>query len=221
MKSRIPEYLKKGTERNFNMNTRIQKLKEQYPKGTVVRLKEMEQEPEMLRGLLGTVQFVDDIGQIHVEWENGSSLALNQDVDRFEVIPQMRILLVEPGKKPRAEEIAQDLKTMQKTVGGYIEVIEPFEDGGIIVCNEEAKINGMALNRALYTEDGQEIIDILAGTFFICQAGDIHFESLEDDLMRTYRKRFQNPEVFISLNGKMIAIPCETTDNEENKEAVK
>ena len=100
MKSRIPEYLKKGTERNFNMNTRIQKLKEQYPKGTVVRLKEMEQEPEMLRGLLGTVQFVDDIGQIHVEWENGSSLALNKDVDRFEVIPQMRILLVEPGKNP-------------------------------------------------------------------------------------------------------------------------
>ena len=43
----------------------------------------MEGEADMPSGLAGTVQFVDDIGQIHVQWENGRSLALNAETDRF------------------------------------------------------------------------------------------------------------------------------------------
>ena len=34
-------------------------------------------------GTVGEVMFVDDIGQIHVKWENGSSLALNVKLDSF------------------------------------------------------------------------------------------------------------------------------------------
>ena len=41
----------------------------------------------MLPGLKGTVKHVDDIGQIHVRWENGSGLALNLDVDSFTAKP--------------------------------------------------------------------------------------------------------------------------------------
>lgn len=37
-------------------------------------------------GTRGIVDFVDDIGQIHVKWENGSGLALNTDYDTFKVI---------------------------------------------------------------------------------------------------------------------------------------
>lgn len=40
----------------------------------------------MQSGLIGKVEYVDDIGQIHVQWENGSSLALNADIDKFEII---------------------------------------------------------------------------------------------------------------------------------------
>ena len=32
---------------------------------------------------LGTVQFVDDAGTIHVGWDNGSSLGLVPDEDQF------------------------------------------------------------------------------------------------------------------------------------------
>jgi ABC-type sulfate transport system substrate-binding protein len=46
----------------------------------------MEGEPSMPEGLLGTVAYVDDIGQVHVSWENGSNLALNVDADRFQVV---------------------------------------------------------------------------------------------------------------------------------------
>ena len=52
-------------------------IREDYPKGTKVILEHMEGENDMPSGLAGTVQFVDDIGQIHVKWENGRSLALN------------------------------------------------------------------------------------------------------------------------------------------------
>ena len=34
------------------------------------------------------VDHVDDIGQIHMKWENGSSLALNVEEDRFDLITQ-------------------------------------------------------------------------------------------------------------------------------------
>lgn len=37
----------------------------------------------MPAGLKGTVYHVDDVGQIQLEWENGSTLALVPGVDRF------------------------------------------------------------------------------------------------------------------------------------------
>ena len=66
----------------------IERLKERYPAGTVVRLGQMEGEHQMPSGMEGKVTGVDDIGQIHVEWENGSTLALNVEEDDFTVVPQ-------------------------------------------------------------------------------------------------------------------------------------
>ena len=62
---------------------KIEEIREKYPKGTKITLICMEGESQMKNGLTGTVEFVDDIGQIHVSWSNGSSLALNVDVDEF------------------------------------------------------------------------------------------------------------------------------------------
>ena len=62
---------------------KIEMLKQRYQPGTKVCLDHMDGEGQMPAGLKGTVLFVDDIGQIHVGWENGRSLALNTDVDRF------------------------------------------------------------------------------------------------------------------------------------------
>lgn len=61
-------------------------IKARYPKGTKVRLGHMDGEKEMPPGIQGTVSFVDDIGQIHVNWENGRSLPLNTEVDSFQVV---------------------------------------------------------------------------------------------------------------------------------------
>ena len=46
----------------------------------------MDGEPDMPAGLRGKVAFVDDIGQIHVNWENGRNLALSAEVDTYQVV---------------------------------------------------------------------------------------------------------------------------------------
>lgn len=38
-------------------------------------------------GILGTVTFIDDIGQVHVRWDNGSHLGMKEEYgDSFKVI---------------------------------------------------------------------------------------------------------------------------------------
>lgn len=64
----------------------IQQIKAQYTPGTKIRLINMAGEPQMKPGITGVVSYVDDIGQIHMNWETGSSLALDITVDQFEII---------------------------------------------------------------------------------------------------------------------------------------
>lgn len=68
------------------LSRKVKMLKQRYPEGTVVQLGFMEGEPDIPAGLRGKVILVDAIGQIHVAWENGRSLALNTEHDSFRVI---------------------------------------------------------------------------------------------------------------------------------------
>ncbi len=54
--------------------------------GTRVRLITMDDRQAPPRGTEGTVQFVDDAGTIHVQWDTGSSLGLVPGADEWEVI---------------------------------------------------------------------------------------------------------------------------------------
>ena len=55
----------------------LEALREKYPQGCRVELVKMD-DPyrEMPPGLKGVVTGVDDSGSIHVDWQNGSSLAV-------------------------------------------------------------------------------------------------------------------------------------------------
>lgn len=48
---------------------------------------------------------------------------------------KISVLLVEPGKYPQTVEIDNSLEAMQELVGGYIEVIMPYESQVALVCN--------------------------------------------------------------------------------------
>ncbi len=61
-------------------------LREKYPTGTMVRLISMNDKQAPPVGTIGEVQFVDDVGSVHVHWRNGSSLAVIPDVDVVEIL---------------------------------------------------------------------------------------------------------------------------------------
>ena len=120
----------------------------------------------------------------------------------------MNVLVVEPGKKPYAKEISTGLESLQREVGGYIEAVYPYEEPAAIICDEEGKLNGKPLNRALRDTDG-DIYDALAGTFLVVGLGEDNFTSLSPELMDRFYQEFETPERFQMVNGKLIVTPVQ------------
>ena len=116
------------------------------------------------------------------------------------------ILVVEPGREPYVKEIDPGLKSLQHEVDGWIEAVYPFEDPVAIVCNEEGKLNGLPLNRALIDDDSGEIYDIVAGTFLVTGLTEDNFGSLTDDQIQKFSDRFRHPEAFLQMGNQIIRI---------------
>lgn len=99
--------------------------------------------------------FCDSIGFKEIPFQ--PELATNAIVTQNTI----RVVLVEPGKLARIAKVGTTLDAMQRTVGGDIEAYYPFEEQVCIVCNEEGKINGLPLNRAIRDADTGDIADII------------------------------------------------------------
>lgn len=113
----------------------------------------------------------------------------------------MTVLIVEPNKEPYVKEIDPGLESLQREVGGWIEMVYPFDDNVVIVCNEEGKIMGLPRNRALKDEEGNPY-DVIFGTFIVAgiegQYGcDIC--GLDESQITKYEERFHFPELFVIL----------------------
>lgn len=121
----------------------------------------------------------------------------------------MKCIKVEPKKRPEVIDIENNLESLQKAVDGFIEVLYPWDDLVGIVCNEEGKINGMALNRALTTDMDGNIFDIVAGPFLVVGLTDDDFGDIPDDLLDKYLKKFESPEEFVRINGRIVAVKTE------------
>ena len=119
----------------------------------------------------------------------------------------MQVVVVEPKKKPMVQNIGPDLESMQKTVGGPIQAIYPFEEPVALICNEEGKLLNLPLNRALRDEEGN-VYDIISGTFFLCAAppDSDHFAGLTDQQVKTYMERFVMPEMFLNVGGDLFVL---------------
>ena len=64
----------------------IKSLKQRYPIGSRIKCISMKDEISVPPNTYGTIKNVDDMGTIHVNWDNGSTLGLIADVDEFELI---------------------------------------------------------------------------------------------------------------------------------------
>ena len=64
----------------------------------------------------------------------------------------MRVILCRYDEPAEVIEMEDSLKAMQEIVGGLIEEYMPWDDEVAIICNEEGKMNGLPLNRAVRDE---------------------------------------------------------------------
>lgn len=78
----------------------------------------------------------------------------------------IRVLFFPVGERPREHMISGDLESMQKLVGGWIQMV-PIGKGMDLVCDEEGKINGAMPNRFISSLD-----DMVCGPFFITKSNE-------------------------------------------------
>ena len=111
----------------------------------------------------------------------------------------IRVVLVEPGKYAREAEIGTSLSELQEVCGGWIQTYYPFEETVCIVCNDEGKLIGMPLNRGIKDSETGELIEIIAGPFFICDCSTENFGSLSKEQVECYIEQFKSRNDSIKL----------------------
>lgn len=69
----------------------VNEIKAMYPQGTRIELIYMDDPyAPVSSGTKGTVEYVDDMGQIGMKWDNGRTLALIPEVDEFKIIKEAK-----------------------------------------------------------------------------------------------------------------------------------
>ena len=118
----------------------------------------------------------------------------------------IKVLKVEPLKKPTVCYLENKLEALQKAVSigadyvGLIEILD-LNERTCIVCNEEGKLIGLMPNRRLGD-------DIICGVFYVTgQNEDGDLTSLTDEEIRRYAEMFDSVEYFMQGNdGKIIVL---------------
>ena len=90
---------------------KIGRLMALYPPGTVICLDRMDDPYPVESGSLGKVEYIDDAGNVHMKWRNGSSLALVPEVDDFHIVnPKTDQSVAASVKKKIGEFVDSELK---------------------------------------------------------------------------------------------------------------
>lgn len=89
----------------FPSRKEVDRIKKQYPVGTRIELISMDDPHAPIEsGMQGTVDMVDDIGTLHMKWDNGRTLGIVPGEDNFKVI-----------SRPQEEGIEQE---QEESMGG-------------------------------------------------------------------------------------------------------
>ena len=96
-----------NSERNLTAKE-IAEIRLSYPPYTRIELVHMEDNWAVSSGTRGTVGHVDDAGQIHMKWDNGRTLAIVPQVDKFRKLT-LQELKEEQELKP-IEEMSYDME---------------------------------------------------------------------------------------------------------------
>ena len=121
---------------------------------------------------------------------------------------KINVLVVEPKKKPYPKEISSGLSSLKKEIGGDIQAVYPYTEPVAIICDEKGKLKRRDLNRALYSVDGRPY-DVIAGTFLVVGYDGEYFTSLTPEHLIQFKKKFETPEMFMCINGRLVILPME------------
>ncbi len=81
------------------------RIQSQYPEGTRIYLENMnDPHAPVPPGTRGTVDFVDDAGQIHMKWDNGRTLAIVPSEDSFRKLTEEEIAEEQSQSEPVFEQ---------------------------------------------------------------------------------------------------------------------
>jgi len=76
---------------NFMSREMVHYYKQMYPKGTRICVDSMENDPNPIpSGTCGKVAFVDDAGTIHCVFDDGRTLGVIPNEDRFHVVEEQQ-----------------------------------------------------------------------------------------------------------------------------------
>ncbi len=207
--STIYDKVFEGEVNCFTLEKLYEIFNREHPAGYKGRSMSVSDVVEIVDGITrkSYFHFCDSFGFKEVSFEPDKTQISERfcDGDKAETIS---VLLIQPGKYPKTVAIEDSLEAMQALVGGDIEEYMPFDDEVAIICNEEGKVNGLPLNRAVYDSENQ-MIEIMAGDFFICHApiSSEKFMSLPPDLEKKYSEKFRYPEKFVRTDDGIKAIP--------------
>lgn len=155
-----------------------------------------------------TYHFCDSVGFEVVDF------APEKTTDRTNREPKtIRVVLVEPGKEARLADVDPSLEGLYKVIRAeMIEPVYPFEEQVCLICDEEGKLTGRELNRALRYGGEGEIYDIVAGTFIVCGCDEENFSSLTEDQQKKYLELYRWPERFFRVGDDIQAIQIKPAD---------
>ena len=178
------------------------KIKETLEKTVTVEAENREEAEEMVRQ-----SYFD--GEHILDADNFTEVDFTVDAERevqLEQAEKLDVLLVKPGMYPQQVQINSGLTALQQAVGGDIEAAYFFKEPVAIIVNEEGKLNGSELNRAICDQDGN-IVDIIAGNFLVVGLGEENFCSLSPELMQKFEEKFHQPEMFVRMGKSVMALP--------------
>ena len=76
----------------FPSRKEVERIKKMYPKGTRIQIERMNDPYHPIeRGTKGTVDHVDDMGNVHTKWDNGRTLSAIPGVDSFRKLTAQEI----------------------------------------------------------------------------------------------------------------------------------
>ena len=125
----------------------------------------------------------------------------------------MKILIVEPERRPGIAEIPHTLEAMQQTVGGYIEITYPWRDPVALVCDEEGMLKQLPFNRLVAPQSA------IFGTFFLCGIDEEDLTDMPEELADKYMRLLYDPQMLIRTSAGYAVLPIPASDASEDDES--